>query len=266
MICTPVRRRLLASERPDRPAAPLARHVASCPACREWLRGLVSLERQVASLPAPSSSAKERLLQQFRVPGRLSPASLNVVVRPSFMATPPKERGLRKTALAVALAAAVVLLAVGLALLPLKPSDRTETLNVDAARSHHDVLRERLALVMSADTANQRVRGLTELTRDLHKQAMPLARNAVGQDLNAVATMFAEVVNKEMPAQVRMLDRDDRPDAVRQMTDELIVFSSEIDRFLAEGNVADAARSSLEEIKTAAIRGRTQLRDLLAEG
>src|SRR3954465_14591209 len=103
MNCDVTRRRLLAAERPERPPLEAKRHLAGCPACRAWHHALVDLEQQVPALPAPPFAAKGRLVSLFRSPPRpaaerSAPAPVLRIVRPAPLATPAKERGLRKTA------------------------------------------------------------------------------------------------------------------------------------------------------------------------
>jgi len=58
MKCKAVRHHLLASERPARPAAVVADHLAHCPACRSWQRQLARIERLVPELRLPPSNGK----------------------------------------------------------------------------------------------------------------------------------------------------------------------------------------------------------------
>src|SRR5262249_3445718 len=62
MKCKVVRHHLLASERPTRPPAMVADHLAECSHCRDWHRQLVRMERLVPELPVPPSSAKANCL------------------------------------------------------------------------------------------------------------------------------------------------------------------------------------------------------------
>ena len=64
MNCDLCRRRLLAG---DRPAGPVALHLAACAACRAWYRPLAALERDLPCLPVPdASAARDRLLATLR--------------------------------------------------------------------------------------------------------------------------------------------------------------------------------------------------------
>src|SRR5437868_664080 len=105
MSCEATRRHLLSAERPDRPPAVLRPHLADCPSCRDWLRNLTEVEARVPYLHVPpSDAAKARFLKQLREPLQMS--EMPRVVAPVLPFTPPKERGLRKLAVALALAAA----------------------------------------------------------------------------------------------------------------------------------------------------------------
>lgn len=65
MKCNAVHTWLLGSERPDRPPADLAAHLAECATCRAWQRRLLRLERGLKRLPAPASDAKSLFVRNF---------------------------------------------------------------------------------------------------------------------------------------------------------------------------------------------------------
>ena len=113
MNCDAAQRRLLSGERPDLLAEDVRRHVDGCSPCRLLARRLAQAERQIALLPAPPSSAKAAFVRRFR---RSAPPV--VLHRPVPWSTPPKERGLRKLSLAVAIAAVLAVFAIGLGSLP----------------------------------------------------------------------------------------------------------------------------------------------------
>ena len=114
MNCDAAQRRLLCEDRLDRLAEDVRRHLDGCPPCRLLGRRLAQAERQIRLLPAPPpSSAKDAFVQRFR-----RSAPLVVLHRPIPWSTPPKERGLRKLSLAVAIAAVLAVFAIGLGSLP----------------------------------------------------------------------------------------------------------------------------------------------------
>jgi hypothetical protein len=106
MNCVMARRHLLGSERPARPAATLAAHLANCPACRTLQRRLVRLEQNIPRLPVPVSRPPTGLLEQVLCAPKL-------VKPPTHLAPPadPREAGRQKLALSFALAAALAVFA-----------------------------------------------------------------------------------------------------------------------------------------------------------
>ena len=120
MNCDAARRLLLAEEHPERPSEDdVRRHLAACSSCRAWGRRLTLVERQVARLPVPPSSARPAFVRRFLETG-------GPVVRrvPLPWTTPPKERGLQKLSLAVAIAAVLAVFTLGWWTWPRVPAPR----------------------------------------------------------------------------------------------------------------------------------------------
>jgi hypothetical protein len=112
MNCTTVRQHLLASERPDRPVPVLAAHLAGCPVCRSWHRRLVRLEQDIPHLPVPPSSPPAALLERVLhgpPPGQLIAPTYTLRANPDAV----REGGRQKLALAFAMAASLVVFALG---------------------------------------------------------------------------------------------------------------------------------------------------------
>lgn len=111
MTCAIVRQRLLASERPDRPAEEDSYHLAACPACHSWLQHLTRIERQLPQLKVPSSMPPQALFRRILtepVGGSAPP----LVVRPAMPYRDQRrirEGGRQKLALASSLAATLAL-------------------------------------------------------------------------------------------------------------------------------------------------------------
>jgi predicted anti-sigma-YlaC factor YlaD len=104
MTCDHVREQLLACETLEPPGASLSAHLRECPACREWLRQLVRLERQLPQIPVEVPPVPAALFEALELrPGRLPSATL----------ARSREGARGKAALASSLAAALLLFAVG---------------------------------------------------------------------------------------------------------------------------------------------------------
>jgi hypothetical protein len=107
MNCADVRKRLLLSERPDKPGVDESRHLSGCSACHAWLRRLVRLERKITELHVPACPVPAGLLEQItesdEAPLVRSP------LRPSAGTRSVREVGRQKLALAIALAATLAL-------------------------------------------------------------------------------------------------------------------------------------------------------------
>src|SRR5262249_54440709 len=107
--CEMVHRRLLTLEEPERLPADLNDHLAVCAACRSWHEHLVAVEREVPFLPVPPPERRTSFLRTLseKLPARSRPR----LFRPSLNGQ--RERGQRKVAIAVALAASLLVLALG---------------------------------------------------------------------------------------------------------------------------------------------------------
>ena len=115
MNCDTLHRRLLGLERPELPPPELRSHLAGCAACREWHRHLVEVERQAAGLPVPPPVRKDVFLARLAAS---APASADRGARLALngRAHPPRpdrERARTKMALAFAMAAGLLVVALG---------------------------------------------------------------------------------------------------------------------------------------------------------
>jgi hypothetical protein len=121
MTCAVVRQRLLASERPDQPSPVDSHHLAGCPACHDWLRRLVQLERQLPQLNVPTSLPPAALLGQIlRDPNRVP---LICPRLPSRDQRRVREGGRQKLALAFSLAATLALFTLAWWIWPPQPNN-----------------------------------------------------------------------------------------------------------------------------------------------
>jgi hypothetical protein len=258
MSCDVTRRNLLNAERPDRPPAALRPHLAECPSCRDWLHNLTELEARVPLLPVPpSDAAKARLLKQLRETP-LVPESLRVVA-PELPFTPPKERGLRKLAVALALAAAVVLFAVGLSLWPRHPN-APQTVPGVAEKSPIDAVAQMQGVrdrgVAKARTPRERVEILAEFADNLLREARNPDALPSGERLEQLARVYEETVQEKLLKQARAIPPGVQRALLPRLAGDLGRTESEFSR-LAAG--APAAAVHLQRIAAAAKKGNQEL-------
>src|SRR5262249_51386734 len=116
MKCDQVQNDLLNSERPDRPGAEMRLHLAGCDDCRALYNRLVDAERALSQLAVPPSTRRDDFVGQVLRGDIVMPPSVPLsLLRPGRSA---KERGLQKLAAAIALAAGLLVFAVGWWALP----------------------------------------------------------------------------------------------------------------------------------------------------
>jgi hypothetical protein len=260
MICETTRQTLLNSEHPDRPPPALRAHLIECPSCRAWLRNLVEIETRVPYLPVPSSeAAKAQLLDELR-DSPLVPPYLRVVA-PELPLTPPKERGLRKASVAVALAAAVVMFAIGLSLWPRNSGTRDNSTPVaskpfDQAKWWKELREERLA---KAQNPLDRVSVLADFADGLLQKARdPNLLPAVDQ-LELLAGVYEETVRTALVEHARTVPAQQKTKLPR-LASELGRTESEFSR-MAAGSPQDIA-TQLRRIAAAAHDADVQLREI----
>jgi hypothetical protein len=258
MSCEATRRQLLNAERPDRPPLALRTHLAECPSCRYWLQNLTEVESRVPYLPVPpSDTAKERFLKQLREPP-LVPESMRVVA-PVLPFTPPKERGLRKLAVALSLAAAVVVLAVGLSVWP-RHSGPTEPVVTGPTLAETRIrMREiRDQRVAKAQTPREKVEVLAEFADELLSSARGTEK-LPADSLRLVAQLYEETVREKLLDQARAIPPGSQRSVLPQLANELGRIESEFSRLAA---AAPEAAVHLQKIAAAARDGDRELRQL----
>ena len=90
MKCQAAQRRLLEAEDPALPPEKVRHHLAACPACRQWQRRLVQVERHVPLLPVPAGSGPPADLLQRLERAASQPAPRPVLrFRPLSLHRPP---------------------------------------------------------------------------------------------------------------------------------------------------------------------------------
>jgi hypothetical protein len=262
--CTLIQRWLLSAEQPDQPAAEIKSHLSQCAACRAWQRRLVQLERQIPRLLVPPSTAKAELLHRILGPadgaaprpvlGEL-PAPL-----PAPLAPGPKERGLRKMSVAFALAASLLVFALGWWAWPhhVTPSGPQITQQQRDAKK----LEELLAKVLLSETPQERVLRLADLAEQVQGEAREMVDNA--DRLDHWTRFYAQVVSQHLIEQARHVPPADRAKVLTTVADRLRNMESNASR-LATQLQAKAPRSatSFDQIAFVAHKGEKDLRALI---
>jgi hypothetical protein len=246
--CESVQRCLLNLERPDKPPDPAREHLAECFACRAWLRRLLLVEEEAIGLPVPPPTGKVRFLHELRTARKPRRPLVRLAPGTVVPSESPRERGRKKLAVALALAAALLLIAVGVWSMrgpqptaqPVK-SLLTQRLEKEPRWAGAQTSREKLAVLTDlADTVQGEVRG-------------KLQRTPRVEDMNALATLYKEVVNEGIMQHVAGLDREELEPLIRHLTGA----ESEFAR-LAAGTVSVAsplremaavARQALQKIQ-----------------
>jgi hypothetical protein len=262
MNCNLIRKHLLGSEQPNRPPTPVADHLAECAPCREWHRQLVRMEQLVPHLPVARSSGKIDLVRE-------------VLHGPAYGPHRPgeptegwqrKERGLRKLAVAAALAAGLLICAFGIWLWRHHPEDdlathtprppARETL-ADKLSRHDRHLKDRLD---AAKTPGERIAVLADAADQLHRDARAKARAGKPADLAKLARLYDEVVRDGrdgLLAQAREIQDSQRADLLTPIAERLARAESEARTLAKElpeaagplGDIALVAQNGQERLK-----------------
>jgi hypothetical protein len=263
--CTVIQRRLLAAEQPDQPAADIQSHLAECPVCRACQRRLVQLERQIPLLPVPPSTAKAELLHRILGPSTAPAPRPLVGERPnpwrSTLAPGPKERGLRKVSVAFALAATLLIFALGWWAWPHNPPPPHPTIS----REQRDAkkLEERLAKVFLGETPRERVQRLAALAEEIHGEAREMVDNT--ERLDQWARFYTRIVGEHLLEQARQVPPEERRQVLADVADRLVGMESKASR-LAHQLQTKSPRSatSFDQIAFVAHKGEQDLRALIA--
>jgi len=255
--CDLVHRRLLGLERPESPPADLREHLAGCPACRSWHEHLVALEREVPFLPVPAPERRTAFLRQL---GDKAP----VIARPRLFRpslNSKRERGQRKVAIAVALAASLLILALG-AWLWQPPLDNAMRQTVDGAVK--SPLQHRLEITVTwqeAKTARERVVVLDKLAETVKAEA--LTQGTSTEEVRKKVRLYQEVIDRlttqEAPLLLTELKETDRKELLQGIAGRLRAVRSEAEQLALERK--DLA-GTLRELAFVAAEGERKLQPL----
>ena len=264
MSCMVIQRQLLSAEQPEQPAADIKSHLAQCPSCRAWHRRLVQMERQIALLPIPPSTARHSFLQRLTgtsscATGRQAIADPATLWR-SPLVPGPKERALRKVSLAFALAASLLVFALAWWSWPHEHIAAPQIDQQEQIRLAQ--LKDRLHEGLHAHTPKERVLRLAKLADEVHGEALKLGDNS--EKLEQRAQFYSRVVGTHLMEQARQLPPADRSAVLQKIADNLRKAESAASRREAElQTVAPRSAASLRRIAVASRKGERDLRALL---
>jgi cyclophilin family peptidyl-prolyl cis-trans isomerase len=259
MNCELIQRRLLASDSPAQPSAETRRHLAECPACSAWHSRLVELEKQLPLLPVPPSERKAEVVRQIldapeKASKRRAPA---YAPRLSF-AELPRERGLRKVAVAMAMAASLAIFALGLWVW----QHPVDTPKPDMLKAYRE---ERDRRLTQAPTRQAKIEVLATLAEEHHRAALEMAQQGEVDKLANASKFYVELVRDNLLDQARELVREtppgQRPEVLDVIAQQLERTESSILRELGNPAVkfTNSARSDLQQMARAARTSRDEL-------
>jgi hypothetical protein len=259
MTCDVIQNRLLACDRPDLPPVDLKGHLVACPVCRAWHRRLVRLEQQIAKLPVPPSEAKQAFLQRL-VAEPVRAEKLAPAVPQLVRYTPPgpsrKERGLQKMAVAFALAAAMLLFAVGWWAWQRPAPDNL--VSSEVARALDNDLNNRLAdRLARSGTPQLGVKNMAELAEELRQEIVVHAEDA--EQLAILARFYGLVVRNHLLSYANQLPAHLRTN-LAAIVNRLDQTESDFERLAAAAK--DGCAESLRAIAVAARETAHDLRQL----
>ena len=262
MNCDALHRRLLLLERLDQAPADLRGHLAGCPACRALYRKLLQVERQAAGLPVPPPQGKQAFVQRFLADKADPPAPAPRrfgLFRPG-MTRAEREKALRKVALAVAMAASLLLVVLGIWAWQRDggPSGGRPT----AAKK--TPLEERLGKSdawAKARTPLDRLRVLGDLADEAQDRVHALAQKGSLASAHEQAALYRALVERITTTEAQQVDPKERRALLQPLADHLARVESNARQLALE---KPEAAEPLLELAVAAHDGDRSLRKLIA--
>lgn len=261
MNCSAAQRCLFELERPSQPSDAVRAHLASCADCRAYQRRIVELERSVAQLPVPdSSAARSAFVRKLREEG-FEPWRPELI---SFEAAKPsprwqvRERGKRKLAMASALAAGLVLLAMGVWAwkhLEPEPAVKKKTPSLDEMWA--------LLKIPRPATDEARVQVLGVAAEGLFDESRKQCQQSNTAKLEEVADLLVLVVATGLPEEAESVSPGSRETVLKPIMGQLLTMEEKAK--VIAGTVPDACAPSFRKIVEAAQEGRLKL-GKLADG
>ena len=281
MNCETLHRQLLALERPDTPPPDLRSHLAVCAACRDWHARVLRVERAASALAVPPPLEKAAFVARFLAEGRTTgtevvedtgkdmPSVLQFVppVQPGLasgvLKSSKRERALRKMAVAVAMAAALLLVTFGIWAWQRGGS----TSGRSTATENLSALEQRLRDTprwAEARTPNRRLEVLSGLADEVNGKAQSLARAGAMEGLASEVRLFREIIERMTGREASEIAPADRERVLRPLADYLARVGSDAGLLALQlAEEVPAAAPSVRELAAAAHDGERQLRALL---
>jgi hypothetical protein len=257
MNCELVQRRLLASESPGQPGAEVRRHLAACPACRAWQRRLAQAEEQLPQLATPPSVRKDRVVQLIL--NAPNPAAHARYGRTPWSDRTVRERGLRKAALAIALAAALVVFALAWWLIGQPtpaPQPQTSPLIAKYQKQRDELI------VGSQPGTPQRVEKLADFADRFVQRDVAAAQNDA-EKLRQMAAYYTAFMPDEFVGSVRRAAPQLSREQMVALVDQLDRADSMLSKLAADPELKPENRAALNEMAVAARASRNQVLLLL---
>jgi hypothetical protein len=258
MNCDKTKKWLLACHPDEHPSQEVQSHLISCKKCSRLQKNLISLENRVAGMPVPPSRKKDSFLEQVR---NGQPFVKDVLLPDQWLQQHrllPRERGVRKVSLAVALAACLAIVALGLWFGNLKPGN---TIADNATNPLLSLRENRDRLLASAHSPREKVELLGKLANSLQKEAIEQAKKTDHTDLGTTSRFFREVIGSDLIPVARQLAVEDRKAVLQPIVIMLANLESEIQR--TRGTISDSTFRSLEEMVLEARNTQNQLDNLI---
>ncbi len=282
MNCETSHRCLLSLECPDAPPPDLCSHLAVCAACRDWHARLLQMEQQAAQLPVPAPREKNAFVERFLAEGRsvTAPAVRDEDAGkdgPSLLRFPPvgqpslvngslktgkRERGLQKMAVAVALAAALLLVTLGIWAWQRGNGSTPGNPNTPEKLS---ALEQRLRDTprwAEARTPDTRLEVLSHLADETNDKARSLARTGTTEGLAAEVRLYREIIDRITAREALEVAPADRERVLSPIVHRLAEVESEAGRL---ADKVPSAATPLRELAAAAREGGGQLRAILRQ-
>ena len=181
-------------------------------------------------------------------------------IRPSCRSRRRRSAALRKAAVAVALAAAVVMFAIGLSLVSRHPAEPESIAAVrkpvDPVTWMKELRDSRLA---KAQTPREKVEVLAEFADELLREARQPDALPTAERLEVIASVYEETVREKLPEQARAIAPDVRRKPLPRLAGELGRTESEFSRLAA---AAPESAVYLQRIAAVAREGDRELRRL----
>lgn len=226
MKCKAIQRYLLGLENPGQPEAAVQAHVERCPACFEWQRRLLQIERHVPLLPVPASTARDSFRLKLLLAsegGRPRAARPTMLARSEGRFAKAWQRHPVALGLAAAgLAATLVMMVLGAWMSSL--SHTTSTGPNLAERIPDPVLENLLQQdlqLAGTDSPRKQVGSLANMADVLQVGSRRLAQTAPAEDLQELNGMIQRLVREGILPRARELPIDEREQLLKPILERL---------------------------------------------